>query len=238
MIQNNHELFFILNAASAQLPAWIWMFLSLLGTGWMVFSLAMPCLLIAPRVFYAIAFAAPLAGMASRAIKLHFAAPRPSAVLESGTFNVLGDALHANAMPSGHTITAFAAASAIVLSAPVRIRSVLLPLFPIAAGVGFSRIAIGAHWIEDVVVGALIGSFMGAMGAYLARRVPDAWLEPRSWGLRLLAIATGPLCIYALLTERLDFAENQIVQWFSAFGVAVSLVLFWRRSLVGAGGGN
>ena len=238
MIQNNHELFVILNAASTQLPAWFWMFLSLLGTGWMVFSLAMPCLLSAPRVFYAIAFAAPLAGIASRTIKLYFAAPRPSAVLESGTFNILGEALHANAMPSGHTITAFAAASAVLLSAPARIRKALLILFPIAAGVGLSRIAIGAHWIEDVVVGALIGAIAGAMGAYFARRVPDAWLEPRAWGLRLLSITTGPLCIYALLTERLDFAENQLVQWISALGVFISLILFWRRSLVGIGGGN
>jgi membrane-associated phospholipid phosphatase len=237
MIQNNQELFLLLNAAGAFMPAWIWMFLSLLGTGWAVFSLAMPCLVIAPKVFYAIVLAAPIAGLVSRTVKIYFAAPRPSAVLEPGIFNTLGVALHTNAMPSGHTITAFAAASAVVLSAPKKMRMGLLLLFPIAVGVGLSRIMIGAHWVEDVIVGAFIGTVTGAIGGFLAHRIPDTWFVPRSWGLRALS-SIGPFCMYVLLTQRLDFAENRGVQWLLAVGVCVAFILFWRRSLAGSRIGN
>ncbi len=69
--------------------------------------------------------------------------------------------------PSGHTTTAFAFAVAIVLLVP-RVKYILLPLAVLAA---YSRMAVDAHYLADVIMGATIG----AIGAILVYQ----WLAPK-----------------------------------------------------------
>ena len=69
--------------------------------------------------------------------------------------------------PSGHTTTAFAFVVAIVLLAP-RTKYILLP-FAILAG--YSRMAVDAHYLADVIMGATIGT----VGAILVFQ----WLAPK-----------------------------------------------------------
>jgi undecaprenyl-diphosphatase len=59
--------------------------------------------------------------------------------------------------PSGHTITAFAIATALGLFYP----SLFSVLLPCAVLIGISRIVLGMHFLSDVVAGALIGSLLG-----------------------------------------------------------------------------
>lgn len=59
--------------------------------------------------------------------------------------------------PSGHTMTAFAAASAISGLLPVAAPLLL----PAAVLVGASRVFLGLHYPSDVLAGALIGSGLG-----------------------------------------------------------------------------
>jgi undecaprenyl-diphosphatase len=63
--------------------------------------------------------------------------------------------------PSGHTASAAAFATGVALEWPAAGAA----LAPIAAGVGYSRLHTGAHWLSDVVGGAAIGT-----GAALALR--------------------------------------------------------------------
>lgn len=228
-LQNDIELFRMLNAAGQVAPAEVWMLLSLLGTGWMAFSLVLPSIIWSPRIFYAVVLTTPIAGLMSRVTKVMLAAPRPPAVLEPGSFILLGDPLKAHSMPSGHTITAFAAAASVVLASQRGRRAWLLLLFPLAAAVGLSRIAIGVHWPEDVVAGAVIGLVAGAIGARLAQRLPHRFMQPQSWWLRALS-CWGVLCAYMLVTQKLDFPENKPAQWVAAVLVCLTLLTFWRRS--------
>jgi undecaprenyl-diphosphatase len=60
---------------------------------------------------------------------------------------------HSHAFPSGHTATAFAAATVL---------SVLVPraapaFYILAAAIGYSRLYVGVHWPLDVIAGAVIG---------------------------------------------------------------------------------
>ena len=74
--------------------------------------------------------------------------------------------------PSGHAATAFAAAAALIGWVPPRRRSWLLA---VAAGVGASRIVLNAHFLSDVLGGALFGWWSGEAGLYLVSR----YIAPR-----------------------------------------------------------
>ncbi|OUS08265.1 hypothetical protein A9Q96_02060 [Rhodobacterales bacterium 52_120_T64] len=69
--------------------------------------------------------------------------------------------------PSGHTTTAFAFAVAIVLLVP-RAKYILLPLAVLAA---YSRMAVDAHYLADVIMGTTVGT-IGAILVY-------QWLAPK-----------------------------------------------------------
>lgn len=69
--------------------------------------------------------------------------------------------------PSGHTTTAFAFAVAVVLLVP-RLKYILIPLAMVA---GYSRMAVEAHYLADVIIGATVGT-IGAILVY-------QWLAPK-----------------------------------------------------------
>jgi undecaprenyl-diphosphatase len=69
--------------------------------------------------------------------------------------------------PSGHSATAFAAATAVAILCP-RLR---IPALAIAAAVGLSRIYLRVHFPLDVVAGALLGAGVGALCAFVLMRV-------------------------------------------------------------------
>ena len=100
-------------------------------------------------------------GIVGRARPYHFDTEGPTG------FNPLSfDSIYAS-WPSGHTTTAFAFAIAIVLLAP-RLIWVAIPLAILA---GYSRMALSAHYLGDVIMGATIGT----LGAILVFR----WLAPK-----------------------------------------------------------
>lgn len=69
--------------------------------------------------------------------------------------------------PSGHTTTAFAFAVAVVLLMP-RLKYILIPLAVVA---GYSRMAVEAHYLADVIMGTTVG----VIGAILVYQ----WLAPK-----------------------------------------------------------
>jgi undecaprenyl-diphosphatase len=71
--------------------------------------------------------------------------------------------------PSGHTASAAAFATGVALEWPAAGAA----LAPVAAGVGYSRLHTGAHWMSDVAGGAAIGA-----GAALALRAVAPAVKP------------------------------------------------------------
>lgn len=82
-------------------------------------------------------------------------------------FNPLSLASDFASWPSGHTTTAFAFAAAVGLLYP---RSRWL-LFPLAALTAYSRMALGVHYLGDVVMGAIWGTVCAILVFH--------WLRPK-----------------------------------------------------------
>ncbi len=74
--------------------------------------------------------------------------------------------------PSGHTSSAFAAATSLSLAFPKWY--VIAPSFIWASGVGYSRMHLGVHYPSDVLAGAIIG----AGSAYVCHYA-NKWLAKR-----------------------------------------------------------
>jgi undecaprenyl-diphosphatase len=88
--------------------------------------------------------------------------------------------VHSSSFPAGHAATAFAGATVLAYA----VRRLAVPLFVIAAVIGFSRVYVGVHYPTDVLGGAAIGVVVGA-AVVLALRAA------RSHGLRPVALALG-----------------------------------------------
>ncbi|OWS70899.1 phosphatase PAP2 family protein [Polynucleobacter campilacus] len=217
--------FLYLNELAQTLPDTLWVWLTFLGNGWGVFAITFPLLLLAPRVLTAGIFAGVIAAITSTALKSYFDLPRPAGVLADGSFYRLGEPLLHKAFPSGHTLTAFAIAAALYFSCDKDKRKPLLLLFIVAALVGLSRSAIGAHWLTDVLGGAGFGIWCGILGALLASFIPERYFSIQGAWLRLVAIG-GVIAIYAHLTQIMDHELNLPLQYGSIAILLITLAFF------------
>ncbi len=223
------RMFVYLNTLFAPVAAPVWTGLSILGNGWGVLGVTAPLLVLAPRYMWAWLCAAPFAIVLARSLKSWLESPRPAALVDNDQMRIMGETLHNVAMPSGHTLTAFAVASALFFALPAQRRARFAWLWLLAAGAGLSRIAVGAHWPGDVAVGAALGVLCGMLGQLLLVRMSPKHLQPTAWSLRLVAVLLC-LALYHLLADELDFAENLPFQYALALVVAGSLLAFgWQN---------
>jgi membrane-associated phospholipid phosphatase len=178
--------------ASKVLPAWLWETLTILGDGRVQLALMLPFCLRYPRVFWALLIGALLAGAMSRGVKVWVPLPRPAAVLDASQITIIGARLMSHSFPSGHTVSAFSFVVAwLALLGWWR----ALPIVVVAALVGFSRIAVGAHWPVDVLAGAMIGLAGGWVGLRLTQKFRWGLGVRAHWiliAISLVAVATLP----------------------------------------------
>lgn len=182
--RQQHEIFIRLNRSAAHWPAEFWSACSMLGDTTVLLALLAPLLIRHPRLWMAALAAVPLGGLYSAVTKHLAAVPRPAAVLDPAQFHLIGPALHHHSFPSGHSITAFAAAAAILAAAvpPIwhwRHRLLIAVALTLAIAVSFSRIAVGAHWPADLLAGAVGGWIAGLSGAFLTRHWRTWWTSRR-----------------------------------------------------------
>lgn len=222
-------MFIYINQQCLPIAPQVWTGLSLLGNGWGVLGLTAPLLVLKPRLMWAWLCAAPFAIVFARTGKALLESPRPAAVVDNSQMRVVGELMHNVSMPSGHTTTAFAVMSAIYFALSPEQKKKHWWLLVLAFGTGVSRIAVGAHWPGDVAVGISLGLLAGLLGNVLLARMTPAHFEARTWPLKVVAILVA-VAVYYLVTDELDFAENQPLQRVVAAAATASLLAFAMRS--------
>ena len=107
--------------------------------------------------------------------KAAFAFPRPSTALGESVFRVVGTPDSRYTLPSGHATYAAVLAAAVwpLLGWPAR-----CALLAFIAGVGWSRIALGAHFPADVLAGFALGWACVVAASPLARCVDGGFSVP------------------------------------------------------------
>jgi membrane-associated phospholipid phosphatase len=222
-------MFLAINTGCAHIAMPVWTALSLLGNGWVVLAVTAPLLSLAPRLMWAWMCAVPFATVFTRLGKELIVSARPAAEIDNTLMRIAGETLHTVSMPSGHTTTACAVACAIFLAlSPIQQRRHAW-LLVLAAGVGLSRIAVGAHWPGDVAVGASLGLLSGLLAQCLLARIPARYLQLHSWPTRALALLVA-MAAWVLATDPQDFAETAGLQLGLAVFAAVWLIWFAMRS--------
>lgn len=151
-----------------------------------------------------------LGGLTASWIKHHLPSPRPFLALGADHLDVIGTPLSAGSMPSGHAAMAFAMLAVLMaerrrftergavdgwLTSDAGLGLVAL----LAFGIALSRLAVGAHWPADTLVGGGLGLVFGGLA-------PHAWpvgamtrVLSRPLGQRLMAagLLLCALCIAA-----------------------------------------
>jgi len=189
------------NANFAALPSALWSAITLMGDSTVLLATLALFVLVSPRIWAAVLGSVPAGALLSTSVKHWAGVPRPAAVLDQTWFNLIGPALHHNSFPSGHTISAFAAAAAVLatcVARPQRGRDWLLIACGVLAAtvIALSRVAVGAHWPLDLAAGAAIGWLAGLSGAALARHT--GWWHWLFFGAGRQAAGTG-LILWGLL---------------------------------------
>jgi len=112
-----------------------------------------------------------LSGIIVQVMKHLFFSPRPKLFFGSGHHSFFIDGIQFycnNSFPSGHTTTAFAMATVLVLLS--KDKKVQLPVLIGAVLVGYSRIYLGQHFLLDVLMGASIGVISGIWCVHFSQR--------------------------------------------------------------------
>ena len=118
----------------------------------------------------ALLYAFLLSGLAVQVIKNLVNSPRPKLFFEHGQYLhfIQNVSLSGYAsFPSGHTTTAFAFATVLILT--LKNKNWQLPLLFAAVLAGYSRIYLAQHFLIDVLAGALIGCITAFPAVYLAQ---------------------------------------------------------------------
>ncbi len=225
------EWFKSLNHGLNQLPNYVWSNVTQLGEAMVLLPLVFLCTLSNRKAWQAIIYTTPAAGLLSVTLKRLTSMPRPAAIIDHSEMTIIGKTLIGQtSLPSGHTITVFAASIAVLMSLYPSMKKkqdklVLSVMLMLTVLISLSRVAVGAHWPLDLLVGAACGWTAGYSGVYLYNKSSRLVLESNVWNHAFICIFS----IFSILLSirALNLSSNHLIIWVSlacAIVVVVNLI--------------
>ena len=215
--------FFFLNAALSQFPNTEYN-LTQLGDALIFLSLLSIFIPYSPKLWEYLISASLISAIASWLLKQLFAVPRPAAVFDHSSFVIVGKTLSGNnSLPSGHAITIFTTLTILLFAFLPRRISLRIPwiilLILIGLSLSFSRVAIGAHYPLDVIIGGIAGYLCAIAGIYIVQRFKIwCWIANKKYYPVLIAALL--VCCICIINKIIN--ENLIIFYFALIGLLAS----------------
>ncbi len=154
--------------------------------------------------------------------------PRPAAILDNNTFVIIGRPLTGfNSLPSGHSVT-IGMTMTILLFCFMPTKWLprtlwILSIVAIVVAILCSRVAIGAHYPFDVIIGAIIGYAAAIVGIVSSRN--SNWMD---WAMnkRYLPIfmVLLPVWITIIIMQRISTSALP-VYYFACISLAITIFI-------------
>ena len=173
-IQIQKELFFSLNIILSQFPK-VQLNITQLGDVMIFLPFISILIIYCPKFWQSLLTSLILSAIFSNFLKKMFAVPRPAAIFDNSSFVIIGEKLSGyTSLPSGHSIATFTILTLFILAFTPKNTSfkIYWRLFILVFGliIVSSRIAVGAHYPLDVIIGCCIGSISSIFGVLLTRK--------------------------------------------------------------------
>uniref|UniRef100_UPI003FA28B49 phosphatase PAP2 family protein n=1 Tax=Tenacibaculum maritimum TaxID=107401 RepID=UPI003FA28B49 len=158
-----------------------------LGDVLISFPLLTIFIIYAPKLWEALFTASLLLLVISASFKKIFSIPRPAAVFDHDSFVILGETLTGStSFPSGHSIATFVVITVLLFAfMPQKNSTKLLwsiSLIALGLFIASSRVAVGAHYPFDVVVGSILGYMIAIIGIKLNAKINGfIWIKNRRY---------------------------------------------------------
>ncbi|MDP0561223.1 MAG: phosphatase PAP2 family protein [Candidatus Endonucleobacter sp. (ex Gigantidas childressi)] len=193
-----------------------WALLTNLGDGFFLFPLAMLLVKNNPKRQQALIITIILAALVLNAGKYIVDTTRPLGVFGDKLVTVVGPEVKSHSMPSGHAGTIFILAGLTILFANKWVALLVLGLSTLIA---LSRVAVGAHFLVDVVAGAWIGLVCASVGEMLSKRCEVGFL------IRAFFVFLGFIPAFLLPFYDNGFQDIVFVQILQYILAVLSLIL-------------
>lgn len=171
---SHSECFKTLNSFHSKPLTIFFNFITFLGDGSFILFLALIITLLFKKnrkLAFLIVFSYLVSGLLAQLLKAFIMAPRPKVYftsLESSKYYLdtfANSRVGFKSFPSGHTASAFAAATVIALY--IKRNYICILMLLLATLIGYSRIYLAHHFLTDVLGGALIGILTGTLSVML-----------------------------------------------------------------------
>lgn len=151
--------FYLFNPYHSGFSDFIFIYLTYLGDGFFVVAIGLLLYLFKKKFLSLMVLSSyAISGIIAQVLKYFILEARPAVYLKNSSYKYFidGVTLHNyHAFPSGHTTSAFAMAA--VLSFSLKDKNYSMIFLAVATLVGYSRIYLAQHFMDDVLAGAIIG---------------------------------------------------------------------------------
>lgn len=184
-------------------------------------------LLLAPRFWTALLNAAIFSLVVSASLKNLFGVPRPAAMLDQESFNIIGATLTGKtSLPSGHSIAIFVVITMLLYAFMPRhkMSKILWSIAVLGFGLfaAFTRVGVGAHYPVDVIVGCTLGFAVTVLGIIFSERFQ--WLKVLQSKKSLPVLIVIVLAWLAFLISKC-LAESLVIYYLAIVSLIYSLYL-------------